>query len=150
MKISINPLIASLTLILISALSPLAWAADLQSDLMANVKSAWAAWGKKDIETYRKYLTEDAVEIVVDSKPVRGRDAIIKNIQGQSCKLNNIAFEDVKMRRLGEDAAVLSYTVKLDASCDGKPLPPKLAATNIFEQQNGKWLSTSYQETPIP
>lgn len=137
------------TLMLTLAMAPLAVAADLQADLLAVEKSLWTAWGKKDGEPFKKYLTVDAVEVVAGTTPVFGRDAIVKVITTLPCELRSFSFANGKLRRLSQDVVALSYTATQDASCEGKKLPPQIHATSIYLKQKGKWLQTSYQETPL-
>lgn len=142
-----NKICASLMLALF--LAPCAWAADLQADLMAMEKTMWAAWGKKDGEPFKKYLTADAVEVVAGTAPVVGRDAIVKVITTLPCELKSFTHADGKLRKLAKDVVAVSYTATQDASCEGKKLPAKLHSTAIYVNQKGKWLQTSYQETPL-
>jgi len=136
-------------LLLLFALTPPAMAADLQAELMAIEKTLWTAWGKKDGEPFKKHLTADIVEVIAGAVPVVGRDALVKEVTTMSCELKGFAHKDARLRRLGTDVVVLSYTSTQDATCDGKPLPPKVYSAAIYVKQKGKWLQTHYQETPI-
>ena len=59
-------------------------------------------------------------------------------------------FQVINVRQLADDVAVLSYVATQDASCGGEKLPPKVYATSVYVRHEGKWLSTNYQETPLP
>lgn len=134
---------------LLFALVPPVVAADLKDELMAIEKRLWTAWGKKDGEPFRKALADNAVEIVAGTAPLSGREAIIKAITTQSCELRSFTFDEATLHRLGRDAAMVSYQVKQDASCDGKKLPSKIVATSIYIHKQGKWMQRYYQETPL-
>jgi len=136
-------------LVLTLSLAPLARAADLQAELMAVEKMLWTAWGKKDGEPFKKFLTADAVEIVAATTPAAGRDAIVKDITTLPCELRSFAHQDPKLRKLTKDVVVLSYTATQDATCSGKKMPPKVFSTAIYVLQKGKWMQTQYQETPL-
>jgi uncharacterized protein (TIGR02246 family) len=140
-------ILATLTFAL--AMVPLPAAADLQADLLAMEKTMWTAWGKKDGTPFKTMLTADAVEVVAGTAPVVGRDAIVKSVTTLPCELKSFAFADGKLRKVSADVAIVSYTATQDATCEGKKLPPKLHSTAIYVKQKGKWLQTSYQETPI-
>jgi len=137
------------SLLLMFGLAPLAMAADLQAELMAVEKALWTAWGKKDGEPFRKALTADAVEVVAGTSPVVGRDAIAKEISTLPCELRSFAHTDAKVRKLGADVVLLSYTATQDATCEGQKMPPKVYSSSIYVRQKGKWMMTHYQETPI-
>ena len=51
------------------AFAPLAYAADLQTELMATEKALRTAWGKEDGEPFKKVLTADALELVASTTP---------------------------------------------------------------------------------
>jgi hypothetical protein len=137
------------TLLLLLGLAPLAVAADLQAELMAQEQSLWTAWGKKDGAPFKKHLTADAVEIIAGTAPAIGLDAIVKDIATHTCEMKSFAHQNPKLRKLGADVVVLTYTATQDTTCDGKKLPAKLFATTIYVRQKGTWMQTQYQETPI-
>ncbi len=63
--------------------------------------------------------------------------------------LSSFTFSDAKLRQPSPDVAILTYVAAQDTKCDGQALPPKVFATSIWVRQGGKWMSYSYQETPI-
>jgi uncharacterized protein (TIGR02246 family) len=129
-------------------LTSLAWAADLQSELMTKEESLWTAWGKKDAETYKKHMTDDAVQIG-SSGSYRGLESILKAMGTVSCDMRNFGAEDVAMRKLSQDVVVLNYTLTQEGTCDGQKLAPRMSATSIYVQKNGHWMSTHYQESAM-
>jgi uncharacterized protein (TIGR02246 family) len=137
------------TVVLSLAFSPFAIAADLQTELMSIEKTLWTAWGKKDGEPFKKMLTADAVEMVAGTAPTVGRDAIVKEITTLPCELRGFTHQDGKVRKLGKDVVILSYTATQDATCAGKKMPPRVYATSVYVLQKGKWMQTNYQETPL-
>jgi uncharacterized protein (TIGR02246 family) len=129
-------------------LSSFAWAADLQSDLMKKEEMLWTAWGKKDAATFEKYLTEDAVQIGASGSDF-SRESILRSMEMQSCDMRNFGAQDVAMRKLSDDVIVLNYTLTQEGECNGKKLSPRMSATSIYVQKDGRWLSTHYQESPL-
>lgn len=124
------------------------WAADLQSDLIAKEEKLFTAWGKKDAETYKKHLTEDAVQIG-SSGSYSGLESILTAMGKQSCDMRNFGAKEVAMRKLSQDVVVLNYTLTQEVTCDGKKLPTRMSATSIYVQKGGRWMSTHYHESPI-
>lgn len=137
------------TLALMLGLALPAAAADLQADLMAQEKILWSAWGKRDGEPSRKYLAVDAVSVIAGVPPASGLDAIVKDVTTNTCEMKSFTHQSPKLRKLGADVSVLTYTATQDTTCDGKRLPSKLFVTAIYVRQKGKWMQTHYQETPI-
>jgi hypothetical protein len=129
------------------SLTSLAWAADLQSELMAKEEMLWTAWGKKDASTFKNNLTEDAVQIG-SSGSYSGLDSILKAMGTQTCEMRNFDAKDVGMRKLSQDVVALNYTYTQEGKCNGEKLPPRLSVTSIYVNKGGKWTSAHYHESP--
>lgn len=138
-----------LTLTLMFVTGPLAVAADLQTELVAIEKSMWTAWGRKDAPTYTRLTTANYTVISDNEAPVVGQEANVKAMKSHNCELRGVAFKDVTLHRVGQDAAVLIYTAKQDIVCDGKAQLPNFVASAVYQQQNGKWVTSHYHSSPI-
>ncbi len=136
-------------LLLIFAATIPAAADELQNDLLIIDKSLWKAWGEGRGDVFRKHLTEDHVQVVASSGITVGREAIASDVDKGACTLDSFEFSDDKLRRLTEDVVVLSFKATQVAACGDNKLPPKVYGTSIYVRRNGKWMSASYQETPI-
>src|SRR5215210_4606183 len=99
-------LVAPLGFSLIFLFASFAVAADLQADLMANEKAMWTAWGKKDLEPFKKLTSADYVSVVGNRAPIVGQEGYLKYVRSHSCELRNISLQDATMQRLGKDVAV--------------------------------------------
>jgi uncharacterized protein (TIGR02246 family) len=123
-------------------------AADAESEVLAKEKSLWVAWQKKDGEAFRKAVTADSVQIVTDTAPVVGREAIVKAMTAPDCTLRSFELKDESAHRLAPDVILLSYSAKQDGTCAGEALKSSIRSTAIYVRQNGQWLERYYQETP--
>ena len=126
----------------------IAWAADLQSDLMAKEELLWTAWGKNDAETFRKNVAGDAVQIG-SSGAYDSLEAILQAMNKQSCSMSDFDARDVKMRKLSGEVIVLNYTYSQKGICNGDSLPPRLSVTSIYVQKEGRWMAAHYHESPL-
>ena len=145
MKTLCAPLILVLALVCVAP----AGAADLKADLMAKEKASWIAWGKKDADTFGKFLDAGYRSVSGNEAPTVGKEANLKTLNANSCEVRNISFENVAVRQLGQDVAVVAYTAAVDTTCKGKNQEEKVAVTSVWHQQNGAWLNTDYHESPI-
>jgi uncharacterized protein (TIGR02246 family) len=137
------------SLLMLLAAAPVAAGGNLQEDLISREKALWTAWGKGDGEVFHKQLSKDAVQIVAGVGKITGRDAIIAEVKRASCELKSFAFSDVTLRRLAPSVVALTYKAAQDATCEGTKLPPTVYSTSIYVRKKGKWVATSYQETPV-
>jgi len=126
----------------------IAWAADVQSELMAKEEMLWTAWGRQDAESFKSNLTQDAVQIG-SSGSYTGLDSILKAMSAQSCEMRNFDAKNVTSRELSPDVVVLNYTYTQEGTCNGRTLPAHLSATSIYVRKDGKWKSAHYHESPL-
>jgi uncharacterized protein (TIGR02246 family) len=141
---------SSITALMLSLLVAVtAFAGDLKEDLLAMEKTAWTAWGSRNGAGMRELVTEDAVQAVAGAGVTTGRDKIVAGINANTCVVKGFDFTDARIRQLSPDIAILTYTATQDSTCDGQKLPPKVFVTSVYVRSDGKWRSTSYQETPL-
>jgi len=139
-----------LTAVLVCLLSVAAsQAADLKSQLLVSDKALWTAMGKREGAAFRKSLTADAVYVAAGAIPIKGRETIASEIENSVCTRGKFTLENVSLRQLASTIVELSYDVIQTGECDGTPLPAKLRATSLYLNQNGKWLVTLHQQTPV-
>lgn len=146
MKKSLTSLAAALLLLVVTA--PLA-AADLKEDLLAREKQSWKDWADKKGDAFRASVVEDYVQVVAGVGASTGREAVAKGVEGHDCVMKSFDFTGVTLRQPAPSLAILNYVATQDTACGGVALPKKVFATSMWIQKDGKWLSYSYQETPI-
>jgi uncharacterized protein (TIGR02246 family) len=135
-------------LLAVALVSP-SMASDLEAELLAREKSGWLAWAKRDTTAMKDTMTEDAVQVVAGAGVSKGRDKIIADVSSHNCQMKEFEFSDSNLRQLSPDVAILTYTATQDTTCDGQKLPAKVYSTAVYVRQDGKWRSTSYQETAL-
>jgi uncharacterized protein (TIGR02246 family) len=135
-------------LLAVAIVSP-SMAGDLKEELLAREKSGWSAWAKRDTTAMKDTMTEDAVQVVAGAGVSKGREKIIADVSSHNCKMKEFEFSDASLRQLSPDVAILTYTATQDTMCGDQKLPAKVFATAIYVRQDGKWRSTSYQETAL-
>ncbi len=146
MKKTLTSLAALLLLLVVAA--PLA-ASDLKADLLAREKQSWKDWADKKGDTFRAQAVEDYVQVVAGVGAATGREAVAKEIEGHNCVMKSFDFTNVTLRQPAANLAILNYVATQDTTCDGVALPKKVFSTSMWIQKDGKWMSYSYQETPI-
>jgi hypothetical protein len=123
-------------------------AGQAEDQVLAKERSLWAAFQKHDGELYRKSVTADSVQVIANSTPVVGRDAIAKMMSDPECTLRSFDLSDVKAHRLAPTVVMLTYLTKQDGGCGKDALVSPVHSTAIYVLQKGEWLERYYQETP--
>ncbi|MCG5216044.1 SgcJ/EcaC family oxidoreductase [Streptosporangium sp. KLBMP 9127] len=112
-----------------------------------------AAWAKNDGDAFAKAFTEDAIMILPDGVFATSREGI-RAFMGMAysgpLKGTRVAGKPVSAKFLGAEAAVL-VTQGGVLTGDETEVSPERAvrATWVLAKQDGEWLITSYQNTPV-
>ena len=120
----------------------------LQDDLMARENAYWTAWQKRDAVAYTQDSSDDIVQVLFPSGRVSGKEAVAKAGSTHDCTMKSFELANPQMRQITPDVVMLHYHVTQDASCGSSPSPASMEASALYVRREGKWLATSYQETP--
>jgi Domain of unknown function (DUF4440) len=134
-------------LLLLASAGP-AFAGSVEDQVLAKEKSLWAAWQNHDGDAFRKSITADSVQIITNSAPIVGREAVVKALSDPGCTLRSYSLSDEKAHRLAPNVIMLTYLALQDGACGSDTFAPKVRATAIYVREKGEWLERYYQETP--
>ena len=73
----------------------------------------------------------------------------IADVSSHNCQMKEFELSDSNLRQVSPDVAILTYTATQDTTCGGQKMPAKVYSTAVYVRQDGKWRSTSYQETAL-
>lgn len=125
-----------------------ALAGQVEDHVLAKEKALWVGFQKHDGELYRKSVTADSVQIITNTPPIVGRDAVVKSMTDPDCTLKSFSLSDEKAHRLAPNVIMLTYVATQDGACGKEALVPKVRSTAIYVLEKGEWLERYYQETP--
>ena len=125
-----------------------ALAGQVEDQVLAKEKALWVGFQKHDGELYRKSVTADSVQIITNTAPIVGRDALVKAMVDPDCTLKSFSLSDEQAHRLAPNVIMLTYVARQEGACGKEPLVPKIRSTAIYVQEKGEWLERYYQETP--
>ncbi len=111
---------------------------DLLTVLLDIEKRAWGAADTRDVEFYWDYLAPEA--LVVTPFAVLDRDGIIRDLTENPNELPAYTITDPKVVPLGEESAVLVYTVSLGGQI--------LYVSTVYAWSDGRWRAAFHQRTP--
>jgi uncharacterized protein (TIGR02246 family) len=100
-----------------------------------------------DAETIKSLMTPDHVAVT----PYYGAP---QTVAEQIASLGDLEYAQTDagepaVTLLGPDVAIRTGIAELKGSYKGKPLPPRVFATEIMVKRDGKWLERLYQATAL-
>lgn len=120
----------------------------LKRELLTREKQYWTAIQQRDAETAAR-LSEDPC-LVVGAQGVGElqRGSLAKMLQQANYDLHSFELDDVRMRALGEDIAVLAYRVDEKLTVDGEPVRLKAYDASVWMRRDGEWTCVLHTESP--
>ena len=67
-------------------------------------------------------------------------------MNSETWTLNRFDLDDVQVRVLNDDTAVVAYKVREEMTVEGKPLTLEAADASTWVRKNGKWLCAMHTE----
>lgn len=116
-------------------------------DVVELERKYWQALKDKDVDTVLG-MTDDPC-IVTGAQGVAQIDhpAFAGMMRGAPWTL--VAFElgdDIQVRLLGSDVAIVAYTVREDLMVDGRPVSLDAADSSTWVRRDGRWLCAAHSE----
>ncbi|MGH9551048.1 MAG: nuclear transport factor 2 family protein [Terriglobales bacterium] len=100
-------------------------------------KSAWQAFKDKNADAFKKVVDKDVR--VVYSDGVGNMQKELAEMPKWDVKSFNITDFDIFSDE--KDVIVTTYTVKIDATYQGKDMSGTFIGGTVWKQENGKWLA---------
>ncbi|MDD3858016.1 MAG: nuclear transport factor 2 family protein [Methanoculleus sp.] len=110
---------------------------DLLTVLLEIEKRAWKANDARDVAFYREYLAPEA--LVVSPWGVLDRERLLRDIVENPHELPEYTVRDEKVVPLGEESAVLTYTVSLGGQA--------FYVSTAYTRKGGRWQAVFHQRT---
>jgi hypothetical protein len=105
-------------------------------------KSAWEAYKNKQTDAYKALMSKEYYGVYAEG--VKNLDAELADMA--KTDLRDYSFSDVKVVFPHPKMAVMTYTVKLQATAAGKDISGTYNSGSIWVQQGGKWVGAFHTE----
>jgi len=117
-----------------------------QKELLALEKEYWQAIKDRNVEA-AMYLTDEPC-IVTGARGVArvDRETLQGMLSAAPYTLEDFDLDDVEVRMLGDDVAVLAYNVHENLIVDGKPVKLDAADSSTWVRRDGRWLCAMHTE----
>lgn len=105
------------------------------------------AFERQDVEAVKRLMTPDHVAVTPYYDGVQ-------SVADQLASLPELKYEqsvvgEVAVTLLGPDAAMRTFTAKLDGSFEGKPISGEVFVSEVWVKSDGAWQEKFYQVTTL-
>jgi hypothetical protein len=107
-------------------------------------RQLWDQWKNRTVESMRDRIAADAV--VLDDTGITDREGAIAIWAKQSCDVQDVALEDVKVTSLAPTVALITYRASVTGTCEGQPLGSS-TNSSIWVQRDGGWQTVHHQQS---
>ena len=125
------------SLIAFFAIAAVAFAAPDKAAIEAKEKEAWQTFKDKNAEGFKKVVDKD-IRCVYAEGP-SNMDKELSDMKRWDMK--SFAISDYTVFSDEKDVAVVTYTVKVEGTLDGKDMSGTYNAGSVWKQEKGKWMA---------
>ncbi len=100
----------------------------------------------RDTAPFTKYLDDNVVAWGPGWKASSKAD-VLQSIKSDTCTVNSVANSDFAYKWISPDAVLVTYTSKVDQTCQGKAAIGLEYDSSLWQKKGGIWLSTFHQGT---
>jgi Domain of unknown function (DUF4440) len=120
----------------------------LADQLLSVEKQFWESWKHGKPEVFQELMTDDA--IFFGQYGVSSKAEIVQQQKESvgSCQVESYALTDPRVIRIDDEAAILLYEARQDATCGGVKVQPIMHGSSVFARRAGKWLNLYRSEVP--
>jgi hypothetical protein len=110
-------------------------AAPDQDTMMKKEKAAWQAFKDKKTDEFTKLLSSNFMAVYADG--IYNKQQEIDSMKKWDMK--SFALSDFKLVMTDADTALMTYTVQVEATVDGKDASGTYNAGSIWQMKKGEW-----------
>lgn len=121
-----------------------------RASLLKAREAVWRAWFAGDTETLNKLVPPELITIDPGSDPFGTRNSTLEGSRGFAAAggtLTRLAFPRTEFQTYGS-TVILYTTYEMDLQTGGTTSTDRGTATEVFVQQDGRWINTGWQLAP--
>jgi hypothetical protein len=114
-------------------------------------EAVWRAWFSGDTDALSKLVPPDLITIEPNSETFGSRTSNVEGSRGfaaSGAKLTRLVFPKTEFQAYG-NTVTLYTTYELDIAGGGKTRTERGVATEMFVQQDGRWINVGWQLAPV-
>jgi len=133
---------------MVAGLATVGFGAGAEAELKA-IEQQWLDAYMKSDPTVIKNLEAEDYTITEPDGAVSTKADDVKSVTEKKFVLKTATMSDFKCRMLGDNAAVVTATLKLNGTDEGQEFSGDFRAIDVFEKKDGKWLAVASQLTKV-
>jgi uncharacterized protein (TIGR02246 family) len=118
---------------------------DVAKEVEAAVQAIQTAFNKGDVDTVKRLMAPDHVSTLTYARFSNAADQL-KVLS--DWKFSQYQIDELKVRALTRDAALVLYDATIKGTYQGKDVPSPVHVVEVWIKRDGRWMQASYQETP--
>jgi hypothetical protein len=120
----------------------------IERELVKLERRYWQALKDKDVYAAMELTDEPCIVAGAQGVGVIDHPAYVRMMEHASWTIVDFEIgDDVQVRPLGTDTAVLAYTVHEELEVDGEPVAFDAADTSIWVRRDGRWRCATHTES---
>ena len=137
-----------ITLVMAVSLVSAAFGAGADAELKA-IEQQWLDAYMKSDPAFIKNLEADDYWVIEPDGAVTTKAQDVKAVTDKTFVLKSATMSDFKCRMIGDNCAIVTCTVKMSGTDEGKDFSGDFRGTDVFEKKNGKWMAVASQLTKV-
>jgi hypothetical protein len=118
----------------------------LEKELIARETAYWEALKKKDVTAARAFTDDPCFITGASGVGNISGEKFAELLKGSKWTIENYRFDDMQVRMLGEDVAIVAYKVHEDLTVDGRPVSFDAADSSTWVRRKGGWVCALHTE----
>src|ERR1700719_406731 len=115
--------------------------------LEAKVKAAWAAFKRRDKDSYAAFLTDDFQAVEADGDGERPKPHILREVEHSM--YTDYLLQLFQVQPLGPNYAFVTYESTMQFPKGSATRFKRIFIGELWTNRDGEWKMMRYQETPV-
>jgi uncharacterized protein (TIGR02246 family) len=107
----------------------------------------WKAIQDRNVDAALDLLDDTSIVTGAQGVSQIDKKTFAKMMETGKWTLHDFSFSEVKVQRLGDDAAVIGYKVEEKLTVDGKPMTLEAADASAWVKRDGRWVCALHTES---
>jgi uncharacterized protein (TIGR02246 family) len=119
----------------------------ITQELLGLENQYWQAMKEKDVDAAMRLTDEECIITGAQGVGRINRQALSGMLKNAPYALHAYELKDASVRQIGDDVAIVAYTVHEELTVDGKPVSFDAADASTWIRRDGQWRCALHTES---